>query len=227
MIHALLLASAMWGQDISTPTATVNVIDQMEFQNLSKAVRELQSGRPTITGVPYFINGTTVGTPGVTFGDGTTQTTAASAAAVLVSTCTRLLINQGTTSTAWVAVTGSTVTATFGAKRLLVIFSGQVGNSVGGNHGMVTVTMDGAYLNPIYTASFGCASHRNSSGGENVAPFTCAILTDVVSAGSHSVTGYFKQGTAEAETARFACGNDGTIQGARCLMCIIETSISS
>lgn len=54
MILALLLAVSAFGQSTGT---VIPLADELREQNTAAAVRELQSGRPTITGVPYFPNG--------------------------------------------------------------------------------------------------------------------------------------------------------------------------
>lgn len=70
----LVVASLSWGQ--STGTVSTSLDDELKISNLGKAVRELESGRPRITGLPTFANG-------IKFSDGTTQTTAATGNASL------------------------------------------------------------------------------------------------------------------------------------------------
>lgn len=85
MIHLFLaLCSISWGQS----TTTVNVIDQLRFQNLSEDVRAIQSGRPVLTST-LTVRG------GVCFGDGTCQTTAATA------------VNNSSIAKAWVKFNGT------------------------------------------------------------------------------------------------------------------------
>jgi hypothetical protein len=60
LILLLLLASLASAQGVSTgpvESASLDISDRLTLQNLSLAVRELQSGRPTITGIPYYQNG--------------------------------------------------------------------------------------------------------------------------------------------------------------------------
>ena len=71
LISALIfLASMAMAQGQSTGTVSTSLDDELKISNLGKAVRELESGRPRITGLPTFANG-------IKFSDGTTQTTAA------------------------------------------------------------------------------------------------------------------------------------------------------
>lgn len=86
MISLLLLAASLSAQ---VDASSVNVVEQIQFQNLGKDVRELQSGRPTITGLPTFLNG-------IKFSDGTTQTTAASAQSGWVEKETQSISNETT-----------------------------------------------------------------------------------------------------------------------------------
>ena len=65
-----LLSSVSWGQVVST--APAGTTESMKLSNIGKDVRELQSGRPQITGVPNYLNGMSVGTAGITWADGTT-----------------------------------------------------------------------------------------------------------------------------------------------------------
>jgi len=51
----LLLASLSWGQ--SSGTANVPLTDVLRLSDARKDIAELRSGRPTITGIPYYPNG--------------------------------------------------------------------------------------------------------------------------------------------------------------------------
>ncbi len=97
MIYAiLLLASVSWGQEISTTTPSIPLLDQIEISNLGKDTRALLSGRYTQTGKPTFQGG-------ICFKDGTCQTTAGGA---LTSTQTFGGANTFTATTTLGSVSG-------------------------------------------------------------------------------------------------------------------------
>lgn len=70
MLLSLLLASLSFGQSTDT------VKETLRLDNIAVSVRELQSGKPTITGVPYFVKGASVGSTGITFDDDSVLTSA-------------------------------------------------------------------------------------------------------------------------------------------------------
>ena len=95
MIHLLLLASLAFA---STDTAKVELYDETQtLSNLGKSVREIQSGRPVITGIPTFKNG-------IKFNDGTIQTTAAGGTETTIASGSTFTIVEGAyaSGTYWV-----------------------------------------------------------------------------------------------------------------------------
>jgi hypothetical protein len=75
------------------------------------SIRELQSGKPTVTGVPYFLSGASVGATGITFSDGSVQTTAASDGRIVISSSPQLASNFSIASNVYAYTTlASTVT---------------------------------------------------------------------------------------------------------------------
>ena len=121
----LFLASLSWGQlaqDTTSYQQTVSPDFEQTLSNLGKDVRELQSGRPTVTGIPLFQDGFCIGTRS------TCQTTAG-----------------GTAPTMQVFTSGSgTYTTPAGATAIVVRMVG--GGGGGGSYGSscsVTATAGG------------------------------------------------------------------------------------
>lgn len=158
MTILLLLASLSWGQTASTAPATpLGLEDDLKLQNVRKDVREILVGRPTVTGLPTFKNG-------IKFGDGTTQTTAATTAANYVSTFG--FITGGSAGTGLdICVTGSTRTATVARSFVDVIFSGSgrgSASSIGAG-----ILVNGAYPAGGFDADTGIVDAYVSAASEN------------------------------------------------------------
>ena len=73
MIWLTLLVSLAWGAD--------NTYDKIRLDRIDISVRQLQKGRPTITGTPTFQNG-------MSWGAGTTETTGLTGAIFLYASST-------------------------------------------------------------------------------------------------------------------------------------------
>lgn len=167
MIHIfLVLCSLASAQEISSST----VISNIELLNLSKDVRELQSGRPTITGVPYWLSGTSVGAAGITFSDGSVQTTAAniSVTTLTASGYVRVasdvykadLSTHAFTATAGFTgacnVANSTITINCYGAPIEVYYEGGIDNS-----GAAIAVFMGALCNGKF-----CGNHGHTKGGD-------------------------------------------------------------
>ena len=91
MIWLTLLVSLAWGAD--------NTYDKIRLDRIDISVRQLQKGRPTITGTPTFQNG-------MSWGAGTTETTGLTGAIFLYA--------SSTTPTGWLECDGSSyLTSTY------------------------------------------------------------------------------------------------------------------
>ena len=180
ILALLLLASLAQAQEISTAPAATMTYD-VEIQNIGKAVRELQGGRPQITGIPTFRNGVVfenAAGSALTFRDNTTQNTAPVSTAD-VSSFTRVPATVITNSNFSVCVV--TVTLTVAAVPLEFWVAGAALNaSVQGS--AWTVLVDGAYYPG--NSSPAMWAHENANGGycqKASGTFTIKALT----AGSH------------------------------------------
>jgi len=178
MIRALLLAASLWGQDLSSSTLpTANIIENIKLKNLAEEVRQLQSGRPTITGQPKFQDG-------VTFNDNTTQVTAYLVAAS--SRSSPILVNTDYTATTFgTAVNGSTLTITLAQESpVAVSFAGQVSNNNSSGGCGLSILIDGAFPSG-YSTSRAITSSGNGTTANNVFPVNFTFETESLSAGEH------------------------------------------
>lgn len=145
-ILALLLCPA-WAQDGSTAPAR-NIVQETRLDNLDLSLRDIQSGRPTLTssptirGVPTFVNG-------INFGDGSFQYTASTPPNSYASSSVFIAANTTAISqtTLVACVNGSTVTITsvLTSTHTLVI-SGNVRVSDSGAIGKCGVLRNGQFF---------------------------------------------------------------------------------
>lgn len=128
---ALLLALAVFASAQSTaPVNRLSLEESLVIGNQGEAIRELQSGRPQITGIPTYRSGVkfqnTTGSA-LTFQDGTTQNTAA--VDVIPSTATVLLALNNISLPSAMAVAYATASFTAHNVPYLVCLSGSFENS--------------------------------------------------------------------------------------------------
>lgn len=181
MILLLLLASLSFAQS----TTTVNgqsPIEQSKIVNISKDVRDLQMGRPYITGQPQFAGG-------IKFADGTVQVTSPTASlfpTVFVSTYTLLVsdIALGTVQ----GVCYATATATFNGGRLQISLTSDIHNASANDKAKIAVLVDGAYLSPwdTFSADKKAMIGGNNTGADSLGNLSWTTLTNV-SAGQHQI----------------------------------------
>ena len=126
MILLLLLASISWAQ--SSGTAKSSFAIDFKVSNLGKDVRELQRGRPVITGLPKFQGG-------IMFGDGTTQNTAPGTAGSSIS-ATAAFLGTGLASNP-LGINSSSVPVLSAGLVIDAVASGRVGFST------ITTALDG------------------------------------------------------------------------------------
>ena len=178
MILAILLAisGVAFGQSTGT-YSNDSFEEEFKIQNLGKGLRELESGRPTITGLPTFKNG-------VKFNDSTTQTTAYNAA---VSSCTATPFSptSGTGAGFQVAVATLTITTTGG--RVRMYFSGSVTGSASQTICGFNVIQDGAFISP-WTAALGMTRGYTGTGGAGLVMVSgfSTVTPTAPSAASHT-----------------------------------------
>ena len=169
----LSLASLSWGQlaqDATSYQQTVSPDFEQTLSNLGKDVRELQSGRPTITGLPTFQDG-------VKFGDGSIQT---GAGAVLIATQTfsgtntfyGLIASSAAPSVPIVNGIFKELTA-----KAIVLFDGSAGTvTYGVNITSMTKTATGKYM-LHFARDFASASYvgvcGNGDANTNNTILTC------------------------------------------------------
>lgn len=161
----------------SATTATGNkFVDKMRLDSIDNSVRQLQNGRPTITGLPTFQNGFSSGnssftgtayhtgtatftatvtftkliyiSSGIGFADGSTLVSAASA---------RTTSGFGTLSQTAFGPAVSTVTISTNGGEVTCWFSGGAYSSSDNRHLALNILEDGAYVSP-YTTTSGIAS---------------------------------------------------------------------
>lgn len=179
MTILLLLASLAWGQ--SSSTLQVPLEDQLKLQNVRKDVREILVGRPTITGLPTFNNG-------IKFGDGTTQTTAASAASVVLATFTVNWANASGTNTSFSGcMPGSTITISgVTASSVAINASAVIDNgSAAANFVHLTVLQDGAFL-PGKSSTKAIVAFAQPATAYPVVASIAGYISGGLTAGSHS-----------------------------------------
>ena len=123
ILWLLLLSSNLWAQTISSPT--VNSVDSVRLDYIETQVRDLRSGRPSVTGQPIFLNGIKISS-GIEFSDGTILVSSPSATTtVFVGTTTNFnkTITISNTALGPVPVEISTLTYSPEGKRVNLIFS--------------------------------------------------------------------------------------------------------
>lgn len=202
MTILLLLASIAWGQ-ASTDTLSIPLEDELKLQNVRKDVREILVGRPTVTGLPTFKNG-------VKFGDGTTQTTAATAS-VWVGTYT--VINSGSasfTNTTFVACSAlfSTVTFTSSAVPLRLTLHLPMRDNTDTGTSLATVLMDGAHITSLgLSNAIGFCGHQVGATSRTLDCHADILIpASAVSAASHSFCVAFSEPTAATGSVLCASG---------------------
>lgn len=201
MLFATLMAASLSAQletdqgiDVSTSPFSgeeSSIKDLVDDTNLK--VRSLLKGRPSVTGVPTYINGITMGSgAAITFGDATTQNTAPAAEYVPKSSATYGSVSGTTSDTAFAGcnIVGSTLTITVLADSSIeASFSGSVTNATLSTNFHMWVLVDGTFPYPYTSALTGSAmtgGRPNADYGETVnASF--ATETGLLSAGSHSL----------------------------------------
>lgn len=175
MTILLLLASLSWGQ--STTTA-LGLEDDLKLQNVRKDVREILVGRPTVTGLPTFKNG-------IKFGDGTTQTTAASDVGNSTATYVAPDSTSAATANPNVCIPGSTATVTCNTScRLMAHY--QTTHQAGSTSVYANLLFDGAFAPWIATGSNSAPCSTWDNGSSN-AGMTCSLLGPAMAAGVHTV----------------------------------------
>ncbi len=145
----------------------------MTVSNLGKAVRELESGRPKITGLPQFLEG-------IKFNDGTTQTTAFTGGGytAITSSYTRVPAFTQTQGAHNVAIATVTITAT--ANPVFICFAGSAENT-GANYCSMNFLIDGDRY-PGTSGLIGVVSGPALAQAVNFS----LCLPHTVTAGSHS-----------------------------------------
>ena len=183
MILPLLLASLSFAQEKST-APVYGMTERLKVQNISMDVRELQEGRPIITGLPRYQNG-------IMFGDGTTQTTAASGSAFSVDSDSWSMTSGSFAfpTDQFACATGSTITFTVSNANNNVEINLDVEaiNNTGGATALIGILQDGATV-------FHASENTQSSGG--YATKQGWYWRKKLSAGSHTfcVFGYYASG---------------------------------
>jgi len=207
MIYALCLLASLSFAQSSTDTTT-SPIDAIRLSNINKGIRELQSGRPQITGIPKYINGLSVGSAGITWADGTTSTTSTGGWDSVHQSSYTSNMAETTMADAGVCAVGSTVTYSCPGSNVRISFSGSVGNDSDNNISGVMFMVDGAFPSPYgatsgvivtevrthiyaYSASFGvvlpiasgqhsyCLTAFSQGGAKAVIPSRLATLASV------------------------------------------------
>ena len=176
---ALLLSPAQAQESSSAPAR--NILTETRIDGIDISVRELQSGRPVLTssptfrGVPTFLNG-------ITFGDSTTQTTAA----VTIGTSSSTAIAPLTTTQATFIVCQASVTITTNGRPVSGSITGslnQSGYSSTNVHTKFAVLQDGQFVSP-YTSVKGISMWAD--GGQNYHEVNIPIDLPAPAAGSHT-----------------------------------------
>ena|SRR3990167_11485246 len=122
---------------------------------------------------------------GITFPDGTTQTTAATASSLsYTSSATLLVPGNFTDTTLGVCHSGSTVSFSTGGCRVRVWFNGSIGAVGGTNKHVVGILVDGAFPAPL-TTTMGISMGGNMLEDE-FENYSFEFETAVLSAESHS-----------------------------------------
>ncbi len=188
------------GQDASTDTVSVPLPMQIEISNLGKDTRNLLQGRYTQTGLPKFLNG-------IKFGDGTTQTTAASS--TNASSSTFVYGNISITQASFMTCINSTVTFTTRAVKVeLELNGGTLDNDNASAVSQISVLVDGARIDAL--ADLDAALNTNVQPGastNNRTPSNFHYRTmSALTAGSHS---FCITGKVDAGLVHFNCTKGG------------------